>query len=170
MAEIEFAGVKFKGGKMVAVAMALSTLIGGLYGAFEVYKDYTTMKQKITTYVAPDLSGFDKRIELLKQKVEESYVLVGEAQETARDMRTDLKNDMNQLSDTIYELEKKNTATEREIRELMRSTEKDMREMINSADDRMDTTRRKVESDIRELEDRVNKTIEKALNNPLNKL
>jgi hypothetical protein len=52
----------------------------------------------------------------------------------------------------------------------MRSTEKDMREMINSADDRMDSTRRKVESDIRELEDRVNKTIEKALNNPLNKL
>ena len=40
MAEIEFAGIKFKGGRMVAVAMGLSTLVGGLYGGFEVYKDY----------------------------------------------------------------------------------------------------------------------------------
>ena len=47
MAEIEFAGVKFKGGKMAAVLLALSTLIGGLYGAFEVYKDYMDMKEKI---------------------------------------------------------------------------------------------------------------------------
>ena len=35
MAEVEFAGVKFKGGKMIAVIMALSTLVGGLYGAID---------------------------------------------------------------------------------------------------------------------------------------
>ena len=170
MSEVEYQGIKVKGGKLFLIFPLLGTLGGAIWAGFEGYARWVAMEEKINEYVAPDLSGFDKRIELLKQKVEESYVLVGEAQETARDMRTDLKNDMNQLSDTIYELEKKNTATEREIRELMRSTEKDMREMINSADDRMDTARRKVESDIRELEDRVNKTIEKALNNPLNKL
>ena len=40
MAEVELAGVKFKGGKMIAIVMALSTLVGSLYGGFEVYKDY----------------------------------------------------------------------------------------------------------------------------------
>ena len=50
MAEVEFAGVKFKGGKMIAIIMALSTLVGGLYGGFEVYKDYMDMKKKILSY------------------------------------------------------------------------------------------------------------------------
>ena len=60
MAEIEFAGIKFKGGRMVAVAMGLSTLVGGLYGGFGVYKDYMDMKEMIQSYVAPDLSGFQE--------------------------------------------------------------------------------------------------------------
>ena len=38
MAEIEFAGIKFKGGRMVAVAMGLSTLVGGLYGGLKFTK------------------------------------------------------------------------------------------------------------------------------------
>ena len=40
MAEIEVGGITFKGGKMFAVAMALGSAIGVLYGGFEVYKDY----------------------------------------------------------------------------------------------------------------------------------
>ena len=60
MAELEFAGLKFKGGKIVVVLTALGTLLGGAWGAFEFYKDYLTMKQTISEYVAPDLSGFDK--------------------------------------------------------------------------------------------------------------
>ena len=38
--EIEFAGVKLKGGKMLILITALTTLAGGLYGGFEFYKDY----------------------------------------------------------------------------------------------------------------------------------
>ena len=47
MAEVEVAGIKFRGGKMVAVLMALSTLGGGIYAGLEFYKDYANMKQKI---------------------------------------------------------------------------------------------------------------------------
>jgi len=65
MAEVEFAGVKFKGGKMLAVVMGLSTLVGGLYGAFEVYKDYMDMKEQIASYKAPDMSGFDKKLAVM---------------------------------------------------------------------------------------------------------
>ena len=38
--EVEFGGVKAKGGKIFAILIALSTLIGGLYGAFEIYQRY----------------------------------------------------------------------------------------------------------------------------------
>ena len=48
--EVEFAGVKFRGGKIFVIITALTTLGGGLYGAFEFYKDYMDMKEAIQSY------------------------------------------------------------------------------------------------------------------------
>ena len=59
MSEVEFAGVKFKGGRMLGIILALSTLVGGAYGGFEVYKDYMDMKEVIKNYEPPDLSRLD---------------------------------------------------------------------------------------------------------------
>ena len=67
--EMEIAGVKFKGGKIFLVLTALSTMGGGAWAAFEFYKDYMDMREMITNYVAPDLSGFDKRIAVLTEEV-----------------------------------------------------------------------------------------------------
>ena len=68
--EVEFAGVKFRGGKIFVIITALSTLGGGLYAGFEFWKDYMDMKEKIESYVAPDLSGFDKRIAIMESQNE----------------------------------------------------------------------------------------------------
>ena len=170
MAQIEFGGVKFTGGKMVGVATALMTLFGALYGAFEIYKDYTDMKKKIVAYTAPDLSGFDKRIALIEEKIDDMVILVKEAQEISRDIRTDLKDEINKQSDTIYKIDKRTSGTDREIRTLIRQSEKDSREMIKDAEDRLDLARRKLDSDMKELEGKVNKSINRALKNPLNAL
>ena len=56
---------------MVAFTLISSTL-GGLYGAFEVYKDYQDMKSKIAKYVAPDLSELNKKMEITMQNSEKS--------------------------------------------------------------------------------------------------
>lgn len=69
--EVEFGGVKFRGGRMFAIILALSTLGGGLYGAFEFYKDYMNMRAKIEAYQAPDLSGFDKRLDVILTQMEQ---------------------------------------------------------------------------------------------------
>ena len=68
--EVEFAAVKFRGGKIFVIITALSTLGGGLYAGFEFWKDYMDMKEKIEKYVAPDLSGFDKKLAVLKTEME----------------------------------------------------------------------------------------------------
>ena len=65
MAEVEIAGAKIKGGKMLLLLPILGTLGGGLWGGFEFYKDYLNMKEQIQNYVAPDLSEFDKNIVFL---------------------------------------------------------------------------------------------------------
>jgi hypothetical protein len=62
MAEIEYAGVKIGGSKMLLILPLIGTLIGGLWGGFEFYKDYTDMKEQIQTYVAPELTGIENRV------------------------------------------------------------------------------------------------------------
>ena len=96
MAEVEVGGVKFKGGRMFAVIMALSTFVGGLYGAFEVYKDYMDMKEQIQSYTAPDLSGFDKKLAVMTKEMgvvtkqmASVRTRVLEVQQIVRDIRQD---------------------------------------------------------------------------------
>ena len=69
MAEVEVGGVKFTGGKMFAVITELSTLGGVAWGAFEFYNDYRNMKEQISEYVAPDLSGINERISVMEEQV-----------------------------------------------------------------------------------------------------
>ena len=76
MAEMEFAGLKFKGGKIFVVLTALGTLLGGAWGVFEFYKDYLNMKDSISSYVAPDLSEFDKSIALTKEEMKSKTELI----------------------------------------------------------------------------------------------
>ena len=47
MAEVSFGGVSFKGGRIVVIITALTTLIGAMWGGFEFYKDYLNMIDKI---------------------------------------------------------------------------------------------------------------------------
>ena len=62
MAEIEYAGVKVGGSKLLLVIPLIGSIIGGLWGGFEFYKDYTDMKEQIQSYVAPDLTGIEQKV------------------------------------------------------------------------------------------------------------
>ena len=50
MAEVEIAGAKIRGGKLLLILPILGTLGGGLWGGFEFYKDYLNMREKIESY------------------------------------------------------------------------------------------------------------------------
>ena len=47
MAEIEYKGVKVGGSKLLLIIPLIGTLIGGLWGGFEVYQRYLLMEKKI---------------------------------------------------------------------------------------------------------------------------
>ena len=174
MAEVEFAGVTFKGGKMVVVVMALSTLVGGLYGGFEVYKDYMDMKEKMASYSAPDLSGFDKRlavqnktVEAVRQEMVSVRLRVSEIQEIARDLREDQRSDSAKVYEAISSVDRRSRATDADTRAVMRQAEKTLRDISSSASERVDGKINSIDAKLDALEKSLNKTLQRALDNPL---
>ena len=107
MAEVEVGGIKFTGGKMAAVLMALSTAAGIVWGAAEFWGDYMEMKERIETYEAPDLSHIEK--ELAVQK------------ETVTRVNADLTLLMNDTRDAMRRLYELETATQRELIDVRKS-------------------------------------------------
>ena len=174
MAEVEFAGVKFKGGKMVAVLLALSTLIGGLYGAFDAYKDYMDMKERISSYTAPDLSGFDKKLAVLDEKMglltqdmDALRVRNQEIQEIVRDTRQDVRDDATKLYEGMSAVEKRSRTLDAETREAMRQAESVIRSIISSASARFDNKINGVDAKLDTFEKSQDKKLQRALDNPL---
>ena len=174
MAEIEFAGVKFNGGKMAAVLLALSTLIGGLYGAFEVYKDYMDMKEKILSYSAPDLSGFDKKLAVLDEKMglireemDSLRVRNQEIQDIVRNARQDMRDDATKLYAGMSAVDKRSRILDAETREAMRQAESVIRSIISSASSRFDSKINGIDSKLDAFEKSQAKKLQRALDNPL---
>ena len=138
MAEVEVGGVKFKGGKLVIVFTLVSTLGGGLWAGFEFYKDYMDMREKIESYTAPDLSGFDKKIALLRKTMKEVRremnsvrTRVGEIQTVVRDIREDTRSDAGKLFSGISAVDKRSRTLDSETRGIVRSVESRVRNITS---------------------------------------
>ena len=138
------AGYSFTPAKLMILGTLLSTALGGLYGAFEVYKDYQDMKVKIAKYVAPDLSEIYKKVEIAEQNAEKSV-------QYTQDIKNDLKTDIRRLEGVVDTVERASKATERELTVDMR------------------TLRKETEVAIKETNANVDKKIQRALDNPLSK-
>ena len=198
--EVEYGGIKASGGKLFIIISLIGTIGGGLWGGFELYKRYEDMEKQIQSYVAPDLSGFDKRLEVfdaqLKDKVKFVDIevsslkeiistdvnalkeLVADAQETARDIRTDIKGEVNKQDDQIAAIDKRSRTNSRDTRVIIRNAEKNfnelemgilqmVRELISNTSKRWDDKLTKVDTQIENLEKKIDKKITKALENPL---
>ena len=194
--EVEYGGIKATGGKLFVILSLLGTIGGGLWGGFELFKRYEDMETKISEYVAPDLSSFDKRIEVIMTTIKEKEEsnkelfaamktetsalkeLVVSAQETARDIRTDIKGDVGEVMDQISAIDKRSRDdgletrqamrnAENEIRSIVKSSGKDIRDLIQTTETRWDDKLTKVDTRIEGLEKKINKKIQKAHENPL---
>jgi biopolymer transport protein ExbB/TolQ len=120
--EFSVGGYKLKySNKLLAMIIAIAPILGGtLWGAFEAVKGYQSMQKKIDTYVAPDLSEFDKRLATL----EESTAKVNDY---TRDIKNDIKNDVRRLEKVVEQVE-------RDGKQLSREVDKDIREMRRETD------------------------------------
>ena len=157
MAEVEFGGMTFKGGKMMVLLTALSTLGGASWGAFEFYKDYMDMKEIVQNI---DVGEIEARNNVIETKLEEAI-------DYTRDIKNSLKDDIirieritestsNRMKDVQDDIDQRL----REVSDLSRETEKDVRDSLRDLEDRVDMKMEKLDEELRD-------TLQKALDNPL---
>jgi glutamate synthase domain-containing protein 1 len=123
---ISIGGYNFTPAKLMIAGGIISSVLGGLYGAFEVYKDYQSMKEAIQTYVAPDLGEINKKIAVLEQNSEKST-------EYVRDINTNLKQDIRRIEKIVEQVERDSKVAQREMDKDVRELRKDVDVKIKNA-------------------------------------
>jgi len=150
MAEVEFGGMTFKGGKMMVLLTALSTLGGATWGVFEFYKDYMDMKEIIANI---DTDAIAARNAVIETKLDEAI-------DYSRSIKNDLRDDFNRMEKNVDRVE-----------DMVRENDTKVAEMIDKATERFDNKRDSLYNDtelkLQALEDRLGKKIQTALDNPL---
>lgn len=175
---ISIGGYEFTPAKIMIAFTIVSSVIGGLYGAFETYKDYMGMKKKIAEYTAPDLSGFDKRLAVIEENSQK-------ASDYTRDIKVDLKNDIRRNESVTEQVERSVKQAQRETENEMREMRKAVREDLEKArteanairrdmeqtrkeiNSEFSNARREISREVEQLKKEVDQKIQKAIDNPL---
>jgi hypothetical protein len=175
---ISIGGYEFTPAKLMVAFTIVSSTLGGLYGAFEVYKDYQSMKKKIASYEAPDLSGFDKRLAVIEETSTKTS-------DYTRDIKNDLKSDIRRNESVTEEVERTVKRAQRETEQEMRQARKDVREDLDKARSEVNAIRkemadarreiarevevlkRETSKEVEVLKKEVDSKIQKAIDNPL---
>jgi len=168
---ISIGGYNFTPAKIMVAGAILSSVLGGLYGTFEVYKDYMSMKEAIQQYVTPDLSEIYKKIEVLDANTSKTV-------EYSQDIKNDLKNDIRRLEALLETIERRNTAairdtditvkeTKREVDQAVRDIRKYSDQTIKEVNQEMTRNQKETQAELRAIRKEVDDKIKKALDNPL---
>jgi hypothetical protein len=162
---------------MIAFTL-VSSLLGGLYGCFEVYKDYMGMKDKIAKYVSPDLTEIYKKMEVLDANT-------GKMVEYTQDIKNDLKNDVRRVEGVVESLERTSKQSQRETDSTVKDIKRDVDATLKNIDNNVKETRKYTDqtvkevnqemvrnqketaAEVRALRKEVDDKIKKALDNPL---
>lgn len=127
---ISIGGYEFTPAKLMVAATIVSSVLGGLYGAFEVYKSYQDMKNKIEKYVAPDLTEIEKKLAIVEENSQKSS-------DYTRDIKNDLKNDIRRLEGVVEQVERASKQTQREINQAQKEQDAEMRQLRREIDDKI---------------------------------
>jgi len=166
MAEVSIGGISFKGGKMMAIILVLSSAVGALYGGFEMYKRFQDMSAAIEAYQEPDLSGFDKKIALVESQTQAQIELVSQQLNALKSELEIILGEIDLISQVSRELKD-------DLKTDLRSMEGDVRhitEIVNDVEDRQKEDTRELLDELKLIEENLDLQINKALNNPLSNM
>ena len=148
---ISIGGYEFTPAKLMVAFTIVSSTLGGLYGAFEVYKDYQSMKKKIAEYVSPDLTEIYKKLDVVQVQSEKSV-------QYTQDIKNDLKGDIRRLEGTVEQVERSSKQSQRESDLAVKEVRDELRK-----------NNREQDQALKHLNNELDRKIQRALDNPLAK-
>ena len=126
---ISIGGYEFTPAKLMVAATIVSTILGGLYGTFEVYKSYQDMKTKIEKYVTPDLTEIEKKLAIVEENSQKSS-------DYTRDIKNDLRADIRKLEKIVEDVERSSKQSQREqdrdLREIRREIDAKIQKALDN--------------------------------------
>ena len=168
---ISIGGYEFTPAKLMVAFTIVSSLLGGLYGCFEVYKDYMGMKDKIAKYVSPDLTEIYKKMEVLDANTSKMV-------EYTDSIKNDLKQDVRRVETVVDNIERSTKTDQRNtdatVKDIKRDVDTNIKEIRKNTDDTirdlnrdMVKNQKETQAEIRALRGEIDMKIKKALDNPL---
>jgi DNA anti-recombination protein RmuC len=168
---ISIGGYEFTPAKLMVAFTLVSSLLGGLYGTFEVYKDYMGMKKKIAEYVTPDLTELYKKMEVLDANTSKMT-------EYTNNIKNDLKQDVRRVESVVENMERSTKSSQRDtdqaIKEIKKESDTTLKEVRRYSDQSVKEVtqeliknQKEATAEIRALRSEVDMKIKKALDNPL---
>ena len=162
-----------------ALFALVSSIIGGLYGSFQVYNDYMGMKEIVENIDVEAIKAENDKVVL---KLDESLTRIEAAIEYTRDIKQGLRDDLLAVEKQVDRVEDKLRASETETRSIIQNAEErfeNKRDALqndydtkannlrDSNNQRMLDLESKVERDMKDLESRLTGKLQRALDNPL---
>ena len=151
MAEVEYGGIKMSGGKLLIIIPLLGTLIGGMWGGFEVYNRLLDAEEKLEQLEPEQILN---QVELFRTN---SALELQNLQNLTTVIKDDLAGDILEASRLARSVEVSSASTQREVRNDVYAMEKEMQSRFKEMD-----------SDIREMRKELEERIQTILENPLN--
>jgi vacuolar-type H+-ATPase subunit I/STV1 len=140
-----------------ALFAVVSALLGTLYGAFESYKAFQEMSEKLEVL---DLEAVEARNLSIERKLDDAI-------DYTRDIKNSLKDDIirveritDSTSSRVKNIQDDIDTRLRQLSDLTRESEKDSRDTMRETEERIDDKMNKLDTDLR-------KTLQEALDNPL---
>ena len=175
--EFRILGIKVTFMSVSALVAVLGSVLGALYGGFLMYQK---VEQAIAFVDQQEeyqelMASYDQRMQIIETQLDEAIGY-------ARDIKGDLRDDILSIEKSVDRMDDKVRDVEGEVREIIQNAEErfenkrdglqnDYDEKANRLQDsnqsRMDDLEAKVERELKDLEDRLGKKLQRALDNPL---
>ena len=188
--KMKFLGITMTPTTIGMLFALISSILGGLYGAFQVYDDYMGMKEIVQNIDVDVIENRNKEIEASLSNVnkEISIQLVAiqkqldDAEKRNRENKVDTNQQLGYLEDQTRRVEKLVRDTEADIRQIIQNAEErfdnkrdalqnqydtkasDLRE---SSGQRMTDLEEKIRREMTDLETQLKARLQRALDNPL---
>jgi DNA anti-recombination protein RmuC len=164
MAEVEIGEMKVSGGKALILIPLLGTILGGLWGGFELYQRLLDAEQAVTEYVAPDMSGINQQLAVQAETVASLKEDVQQQFETVTALLDSMQEDLDRVRDDADEVD----TFVRTIDESTNETQRDLRNDVYAMETELNDRLRELDGELREMRDDLEEKIERILDNPLN--